>query len=82
MKLRLGSIEFDLAKYIPEVERIIYHEPATIVFWSDGTKTVVKCMKEQEFNKYYGFIAALAKRVFGSNSAVERIIRKYGEEDT
>lgn len=25
------------------VERVIYNAPATIVFWTDGTKTVVKC---------------------------------------
>lgn len=25
------------------VGRVIYNAPATIVFWTDGTKTVVKC---------------------------------------
>lgn len=30
----------DQKKYI---ERVIYNAPATIIFWSDGTKTVVKC---------------------------------------
>lgn len=27
----------------PTVERVIFNKPATIVFWSDGTKTVAKC---------------------------------------
>lgn len=25
------------------IERVIYNAPATIIFWSDGEKTVVKC---------------------------------------
>jgi len=27
----------------PKVERVIFNGPATIVFWDDGEKTVVKC---------------------------------------
>ncbi len=26
-----------------KIERVIFNAPATIVFWNDGTKTVVKC---------------------------------------
>lgn len=29
----------------PKVERVIFNTPATIVFWNDGTKTVVKCQE-------------------------------------
>lgn len=28
-----------------KVERVIFNTPATIVFWNDGTKTVVKCQE-------------------------------------
>lgn len=66
-------------KQLPEVNRIIFHEPATIVFWADGTKTVVKCMEGQEYSKYYGFLCALAKKVYGTNSAVERIVKRKSE---
>lgn len=62
-----------------QVKRIIFHDPATIVFWQDGTKTVVKCMPGQPYSEYYGFLAALAKKVYGSNSAVERIVREYSK---
>ena len=27
----------------PKVERVIFNGPATVVFWDDGSKTVVKC---------------------------------------
>ena len=30
-------------KLAPKVERVIFEGPATVVFWSDGDKTVAKC---------------------------------------
>lgn len=60
----------------PKVDRIIFNNPATIVFWKDGTKTVVKVAEDGEFNVYWGFCAALAEKVFGSNHAVKSIIRR------
>ena len=65
-----------------EVDRIIFNPPATIVFWKDGSKTVVKCHGDQTFNPYYGFCAALAKHIYKSNSAVNRMVDKYVSEMT
>jgi len=28
--------------YLPKIKKVIFNDPATIVFWEDGTKTVVK----------------------------------------
>lgn len=33
------------------IENVIFQNPATIVFWSDGTKTVVNCMDNVEAKK-------------------------------
>jgi len=60
-------------KFMPE--RILYNDPATIVFWKDGTKTVVKKSKEEKFNKYNAFCAALAKKIFENNSRVNKIVQ-------
>lgn len=67
--------------FVPKVKRIIFHNPATIVFWEDGTKTVVKCMKDQEYSKYYGFLAALGKKIYKNNSHLQHIIEEYGVEE-
>lgn len=48
------------------VKKLIYHGPATIVYWADGEKTVVKCMDGDTFDPMAGFCAALAKKVYGS----------------
>lgn len=58
--------------YIPK--RIIYNNPATIVFWKDGTKTVVKKAAKEPYNKYNAFCAALAKKVYGNNSRVNTLV--------
>ena len=60
--------------WAPHPERIIYNGPATIVFWDDGTKTVVKRAKKDKDNKYNAFCAALAIKLYGSNSAVSRYV--------
>lgn len=60
-------------------ERILKSGTATIVFWSDGTKTVVKRSSDEPENEYTAFTAALAKKVFGSNNAIKKIIERKTE---
>lgn len=61
---------------IPDVDHIIFNPPATIVFWDDGTKTVVKCMEDQPYEKYAGFAMACMKKMFGSTSRAKAIMQE------
>ena len=72
-----------------QATKIIFNGPATIVFWSDGTKTVVKCNECCKDNclgtegcEYYtkeiGIAYAFAKKAFGND--FYKAIRKYGQE--
>ena len=61
---------------IPDIDRVVFSEPATIVFWTDGTKTVVKCMPGEKFEKYAGFMAACMKKMFGSTSRAKAIMNE------
>lgn len=66
------------AKPIPEgldPIKIIVNGPATIVFWRDGTKTVVKCAKGESWDIYNAFTAALTIKIFGSNSKIKKILK-------
>lgn len=54
-----------LTLVVPEIERVIFHEPATIVFWNDGTKTVVKCMEGELFDEEKGIAMAFMKKLYG-----------------
>lgn len=67
--------------FIPATpKRILRCGIATIVFWEDGTKTVVKRAPDEPDNEYAAFTAALAIKTFGSNSKVKKIIRQKTEE--
>lgn len=61
-------------------KRILRHGPATIVFWGDGTKTVVKRAPDEPDNEYTAFTAALAIKIFGSNSKLKKIVKTFTEE--
>lgn len=63
----------------PKIERVIFHDPATIVYWKDGTKTVVKAQNEK-FDKEKGLIAAIAKKVYGNKGSFNNVIKHYVEE--
>ena len=67
---------------IPDIRRIVFSGPATIVFWEDGTKTVVKCMEGEKFERYAGFAAACMKKMFGSTSRAKSVMEDYAEEQT
>lgn len=45
-----------------------------IVYWTDGTKTVVKCNENDEYSEYAGFVAAVAKKMYGGANAINRLI--------
>ncbi len=50
-----------------KVVKVIYNKPATIVFWNDGTKTVVVCDKKDKYDPEKGFYIACAKKLFGND---------------
>lgn len=65
----------DILKAI-SVDHIFYDDVATVVFWKDGTKTVVKCQEGTPYDEYTAFCAALAKKMYGNNSKLQREIKK------
>lgn len=53
----------------------------TTVKWNDGTYTTVKASEgdEGERSTYMAFCAALAKKLYGTNSAVHRMVDRHSE---
>ena len=49
------------------IDKVLFNPPATIVFWMDGTKTVVKCKEGEEFSEWAGIALCLAKKMYGPN---------------
>lgn len=69
---------FGFSLPLPPIRRILFNDPATIVFWGDDTKTIVKCMKGEKYERYAGFAAACMKKLFGSTLHAKDIMEKYG----
>ncbi len=57
--------------------KIIFNGPATIVFWTDGTKTVVKCTERETFDYEKGVALCYMKRLLGNDSSFKRIFKKF-----
>lgn len=57
--------------------RVIYNDPATIAFWSDGTKTVVKAQPGDIFDPEKGLAMVIAKKVCGNKGNYYNSFKKW-----
>ena len=62
---------------IPEIKNVIFNDPATIVFWEDETKTVVKCQDGDEFDPEKGLAMAIAKKAYGNKGSYCNKMKKW-----
>ena len=60
-----------------EITKVIFNNPATIVFWSDGKKTVVKCSSDEAFDEEKGLAMAISKRVLGNQGNYYNEFKKW-----
>ena len=63
----------------PKIKNLIFNPPATIVFWTDGTKTVVKCQNHEEFDPEKGLAMAFFKKMHGNKGRYFEEIKKWTE---
>lgn len=64
-----------------EIENVIFNDPATIVFWSDSTKTVVKCQPGDKFDPEKGLAMAIAKKMIGNTGSYCNVFKKWIKEE-
>ena len=77
-RLSRGGVKFTLPM-LPKhaVKQVIFNNPATVVFWSDGTKTVVKCSENDTFDPEIGLAMAICKKAFGNTGAYNEVFKKW-----
>lgn len=68
-------------KMQPQIENVIFNDPATIVFWLDGSKTVVKCQPGDTFSKELGLAMAICKKVYGNKGNYNDVFKKWVPQD-
>lgn len=63
------------------IKDVIFSNPATIVFWDDGVKTVVKAQNGEKYDKEKGLLACIVKRITGNTGAYNEILKQWIKED-
>ena len=65
----LKKVEYNAMWKRTKIKNVIFNDTATIVFWSDGTKTVVKCGENDIYDPEKGLAMAVAKKYLGTNKS-------------
>ncbi len=60
-----------------EIKDVIFNNPATIVLWADGTKTVVKCQEDDVYSEEVGLALCFAKKALGNKSNFNNVFKKW-----
>ncbi len=63
------------------IKDVIFNPPATVVYWIDGTKTVVKC-QDEKFDHEKGLAMAVAKKMLGNKSNFNNVFKKWIPEES
>ena len=89
MKCEIGgkfSVEYRCDEYKDiysiYVEKVIYNDPATIVLWSDGTRTVSKCHPKDKYSRETGLALCYLKKLVGNNEVRRYMMHWLPETDT
>lgn len=65
-----------LKSFQPHIKKVIFNDPATIVLWDDGTKTVVKAQNEP-FDPEKGLAMAIAKKYLGNKAHYYYMFKRW-----
>lgn len=63
------------------IKKVIYNNPATIVFWSDKTKTTCKAIENDTYNEEAGLSICILKKILGTDEVVS-ILNYWIDEQT
>lgn len=62
---------------VPGIDKVTFNNPATIVFWEDGTKTVVKAQNGEPYDPEKGLAMAITKRALGNKGNYCNVLNKH-----
>lgn len=77
MEEDIKNLEEALNRMKFKINNVIFNDPATIVFWADGTKTVVKCGKDDVYDPEKGLAMAIVKKLYGNVGHYYEEIKKW-----
>lgn len=81
MRIFIDNVNWT-TRFLPEIKDVKINGLATIVFWTDGTKTVVKCQQgEETFDLEKAIAMAMIKRINGNKGNYNNIFRKWVDKN-
>ena len=60
-----------------EIKNVYFNDPATVVIWNDGTKTIVRCSENDFYDPEKGLAMAIVKKVYGNDNRFHKIFKKW-----
>lgn len=69
-------MEHDIRPRNPKIKNVKFNPPATIVFWTDNTKTVVKCEGE-DYDPEKGLAMCICKKMLGNKGNYYEVFKKW-----
>ncbi len=67
MKRSIMNSTYGIPTSLVHIKDVIFNDPATIVFWSDGTKTVCTCSEQDTYDPEKGLALCVMKKVLYNN---------------
>lgn len=58
------------------IKKVIFNDPATVVLWEDGTKTIVKSGDDDIYDPEKGLAIAIAKKALGNKGNYYNVFKK------
>lgn len=64
------------------IKNVIFNNPATIILWADGSKTVVMCGERDTYDPEKGMAMAIARKVLGNKGNYYNTFEKWLPKET
>lgn len=81
-KLLAGcTVYADSSDSLPAIKNVYFNDPATVVLWDDGTKTIVKCQDGDTYSKEVGLAMCISKKALGNKGNYNDIFKKWIPEE-
>jgi len=75
--IRISQTSPEFVRLVTKIERVIFNDPATIVIWSDKTKTVVKCQPGDTYDPEKGLALCISKKFLGNKGNFNEVFKKW-----
>lgn len=66
----------------PTIKNVYFNNPVTVVIWSDGSKTIVRCQPGDTYSKETGLALCIAKKYLGNKGNFNEVFKKWIPEET